>query len=89
MPNTKHRFSRRQTNRIVLFSSKGKVAEKKAISSGSGKKADAEANQQKIIDFATLALWYSEQNPVKDIEKEWNTPRIYAEKQRNLKFMIL
>jgi len=87
--NIKHLFSRRPTNRIVLFSSKGKAAEKKTASAGFVKKTNAETNQQNIIDFATLALWYSEQNSLNDAEKEWNTPRIYAEKQKYLKFMIL
>jgi len=87
--NTRHLFSRRPNNRIVLFSSKGKAAVKKAAGSGLVKKTNTEANQQNIIDFATLALRYSEQNPVSDNEKEWNTPRLYAEKQKYLKFMIL
>lgn len=46
-------------------------------------------NQAKIIDFATLASWYAEQNTAKDTKNDWSTPRLYAEKQRNLRFLTL
>ena len=89
-------FSRRQSSRFVLFSSKGKaVARKPAVAAGkpaaagAGQIISAEAGQKKIIDFAALSSWYAEQNALKEVVNEPVSPYAYSEKQRNLRFMML
>ena len=81
--------NRRTSGHIVLFGFKGKTSAKKPINNGGEETADITINQQSIIDFQTLASWYAEQNAVRDTDNEWSTPRIYAEKQRNLRFLTL
>jgi hypothetical protein len=86
---TNYLKNRRAPGRIVLFGFKGKTSAKKLAGNSVEETADITISQHRIIDFATLASWYAEQNAVNDIDNEWSTPRIYAEKQRNLRFLTL
>jgi len=86
-------FGGRQYSLVVLFSSKGKAHAKKAPDTGAGQRTSTVNNQHRIIDFAALSAWYTEQNAAKellrDIRDDWNTPYTYAEKQKNLRFLSL
>ena len=83
-------LGRRSPRRLVLFSSKGKAAVSRAAIGGAAEKAAPPANQHKIIDFATLASWYAEQNAAREAANDWEQPRmINAEKQKNLRFLLL
>jgi len=90
---TRRLFGGRHSNRIVLFSSKGKAIKRNASDVEVEQKTGVVKNQNKIIDFAALSAWYTEQNAVKeilkDIRSDWNMPNTYAEKKRNLRFLSL
>ena len=86
---TNTQLNRRTRSRIVLFSFKGKASVKKPDNNSESDMASTDHYQQKVIDLATLASWYAEQNATGDNNKEWNSPRLYAEKQKNLRFLTL
>jgi hypothetical protein len=82
-------FSRQPASRIVLFGSKGKASENKPADADTGQKMNVDVDQQKIIDLSELSFRYAEQHDANKIRNEWNAPRIYAEKQKNLRFLSL
>ena len=52
--------------------------------------ANASTSQYKVLDFAALSSWYAEQNALKEVVNEPNAQYTYtAEKQKNLRFMLL
>jgi len=61
----------------------------KLVSSSPRKRARPVVRQQRVLDFATLASWYEENNPIKDADDDGAVECDYIKKQKNLKFLSL